>query len=337
MHIVKSKDNLPVKNIIFECPSGFEIKTRYIHSNLCEVGLFNINDPTKGWNNTIDITYYEEGNTKNKYIILFNNSSISSQIKTVHTEFTLIKSSFDNLPKKYHENKSGRIPQTIIQTHKSYTFGKREYYDASRSWILKNPGYTYIFYDNNDCELFIKQFFPVHVLTAWKTLIPGAFKSDIFRYCVLHHLGGFYVDFDTICVTSLDNLYNKKTIFTSAREPNLYNHLWNAFIGIEKSNPITNIAINMSCLNVLKKIKNIDTLSLTGPGILGKALNISLNRNAYYNIEHGYLLFNNSSNIILYQNNNPPNWTMTANRKILLVSKWNGYNSSNYWNRNWYY
>ena len=336
MHIVKSEDNLPVKNIVFECPGGFEIKTRFIHSNLCEVGLFNINNPTNGWNNIVDITYYEKGNKDNKYIILFNRSSISSLIKTMQTEFTLVKSSFDDLPKKYHENKSGRISQTIVQTHKSYQFGRREYYDASRSWILKNPGYTYIFYDDQDCELFIKRFFPNQVLVAWKTLIPGAFKSDIFRYCVLHRLGGFYADFDTICVVPLDKLYNKNTIFTSAREPR-HNHLWNAFIGIEKNNPITNMAINMSCLNVLKKIKNIDTLSLTGPGILGKALNISLGRNAHYNLEHGYLMLNDDKNIVLYQNNNPPNWTMTANEKIILVSKWNGYHSDNYWNKNWYY
>ena len=336
MYIVKSEENLPVKNIVFECPSGFEIKTRFIHSNLCEVGLFNVNDPTNGWNHIVDITYYEKGNKDASYLILFNRSSISSQIKTLQTEFTLVKSSFDDLPKKYHENKSGRISQTIIQTHKSYQFGRREYYDASRSWILKNPGYTYIFYDDQDCELFIKRFFPNQVLVAWKTLIPGAFKSDIFRYCVLHRLGGFYVDFDTICVVPLDKLYNKNTIFTSAREPR-HNYLWNAFIGIEKNNPITNMAIYMSCSNVLKKIKNIDTLSLTGPGILGKAVNISLNRGAYNNLEHGYLVLNDNNNIVLYQNNNPPDWTMSANRKIILISKWNGYRSDNYWNRNWYY
>ena len=105
MYIVKSEENLPVKNIVFECPSGFEIKTRFIHSNLCEVGLFNINNPTNGWNNIVDIIYYEKENKDDKYIILFNRSSISSQIKTLQTEFTLVKSSFDDLPTKYHENK----------------------------------------------------------------------------------------------------------------------------------------------------------------------------------------------------------------------------------------
>lgn len=340
MYILKDEDNLPVKNIKFECPSGFEIKTRYINEKLFEVGLFHIKKPNDGWNNFIDITYYEnnkENNKENKkYLIIFNPSPISSQIKTVNTEIKLIKSTFEDLPKKFKENKKGNIPNIIFQTHKTYKFPKREYYDSSRSWILKNPGYTYIFYDDNDCEIFLKKFFPINIYLSWKSLIPGAFKSDIFRYCILYIFGGFYADFDTICVINLDRLYNKNSIFISAREPR-FNHLWNAFIGTEKQNVILNLSINLAVHNVLRKIYNIDILSLTGPGILGKAFNISLNRPVYNNIDSGYLILNNKKNIIIFQNNNPPDWTMKADKKIILISKWKGYNSQNYWNKNWYY
>ena len=335
MYIIKNTDNLPVKNIIFESTNGFELRTRYIDSNICEVGLFKINNPQNGWRHVINITYYEKDKPYKKNTITFHKSNISSQVKTLKTEFILEKSTFDDLPAKFHENKNGNIPQVIFQTHKQYQFGKREYYDASRSWILKNPGYTYIFYDNNDCKNFIQLFFPPSILQAWKSLIHGALKADIFRYCVLYILGGFYVDFDTICVVNLDRLYNKDTVFITAREPN-YKHLWNAFIGVQKNSPIINLSINMATVNVLKRIRNIDTLSLTGPGVLGKALNITLNRSAFNNYECGYLKFKNKQNIILYQNNLPPNWTMTANNRVILISKWNGYQSDNYWTKNWY-
>jgi mannosyltransferase OCH1-like enzyme len=335
MYIIKSIDNLPVKNIIFICPVGFEIKTRYINTNMCEIGLFRIDNPTIGWDNLIDIEYYEEGAKLEKYIIIFNSSSISSSITTLTTEFNLQKSTLDDLPERYHVNKKGKIPQIIVQTHKKYNFNKKEYYDASRSWILKNPGYTYIFYDDIDCVHFIKNFYPHFFLNAWNSLIPGAFKSDIFRYCVLYKLGGFYVDFDTICVVNLDKLYNKDTIFTSAREP-AHNNIWNAFIGVQPNSPIINVCLNISVSNVLHKITNIDVLSLTGPGVLGKALNISLNKTMNKSHITGYLIFENDNNMVLYQNNTPPNCHMSADNKIILISKWKGYQSDKYSNRNWY-
>lgn len=46
--------------------------------------------------------------------------------------------------------------------------------------------------------------FPSEVLEAFDILIPGAFKADLFRYCVLFIYGGVYADVDMLLKTKLD-------------------------------------------------------------------------------------------------------------------------------------
>ena len=62
---------------------------------------------------------------------------------------------------------------------------------------------------------FIKNNYPVDVLEAFNKLIPGAYKADLWRYCVLYKLGGIYLDIKYSCVnnfkliaTEVDNRLN---------------------------------------------------------------------------------------------------------------------------------
>ena len=274
----------------------------------------------------------EEQDKVEKYTIDIPKNSISSFITTINTGCKLIKSSFKDLNNDYKKTEKSKIPKIIIQTHKNYNFNKKEYYYASRSWILKNPGYKYVFYDNNDCIEFLTQFYEKIVLDAWHSVVPGAFKADIFRYCILYKLGGIYVDFDTICIKPLDKLFNKSTEFVSAREPENYNHLWNAFIMSKPKHECLLYSIQISIRNVLLKIKNIYHLSLTGPGVLGNALNKFLNNKFDNNFNIGTF-----DNIILFQNCSSPNlYVQDKNENLVMVSKWGGYENEQYWKINWY-
>ena len=44
------------------------------------------------------------------------------------------------------------------------------------------------------CRVFIKKHFPNSILQAYDSLIPKAFKADLFRYCFLYIRGGCYFD-----------------------------------------------------------------------------------------------------------------------------------------------
>ena len=46
-----------------------------------------------------------------------------------------------------------------------------------------------MFFDDNDSREFIAKNFPEEVLNAFDELTPGAYKSDLFRYCFMYIMG----------------------------------------------------------------------------------------------------------------------------------------------------
>ena len=64
----------------------------------------------------------------------------------------------------------------------------------------QNPRFTHHLFDNNDCREFIKDNFDSEVLNAYDTLIPGAYKADLWRLCVLYIHGGIYMDIKLNCI-----------------------------------------------------------------------------------------------------------------------------------------
>ena len=62
-----------------------------------------------------------------------------------------------------------------------------------------NPEFTHHLYDDDMCRTFIQDHFP-GVLHTYDTLIPGAYKADLWRYCILYVYGGIYLDIKYKCV-----------------------------------------------------------------------------------------------------------------------------------------
>jgi mannosyltransferase OCH1-like enzyme len=58
----------------------------------------------------------------------------------------------------------------------------------------------FIFYDDNDCDNFIKTKFDERIYNAYKNInnVYGAMKADFFRYCVLYKMGGIYLDIKSV-------------------------------------------------------------------------------------------------------------------------------------------
>ena len=54
----------------------------------------------------------------------------------------------------------------------------------------------FLFYNDKDCDNFIRDHFDEDVYRAFKTIHPayGAMRADFFRYCVLYKRGGVYID-----------------------------------------------------------------------------------------------------------------------------------------------
>tara|TARA_B110000967_G_scaffold201436_1_gene238713 strand:+ start:1025 stop:1903 length:879 start_codon:yes stop_codon:yes gene_type:complete len=81
--------------------------------------------------------------------------------------------------------------------------------------IKQNPGFKIKYYSDNDSRDFIKNNFSNETLITYDKLIPGAYKADLFRYCILYMNGGIYSDltqrftkpFNEFIDFKKDNLY----------------------------------------------------------------------------------------------------------------------------------
>jgi hypothetical protein len=69
---------------------------------------------------------------------------------------------------------------------------------------FRRSGWEYKFYSDDEADRFLSTHFPPQVREAYNSLIPGAFKADLFRYCVLLIYGGVYADVDIQLESALD-------------------------------------------------------------------------------------------------------------------------------------
>jgi len=168
----------------------------------------------------------------------------------------------------------------------------------------KNPEFEYHLYDDYECRDFIKKNFDKEVLNAFDTLIPGAYKADLWRYCILYKNGGVYLDIKFKCEDNfklieltdkeyfvLDRPYARYNInieddLTIVNDKNYYKHvfknidtnfwknkeigLYNALMVCKPNNPILLECINSIVENVKQKNYDYNHLYVTGPGLLGE-------------------------------------------------------------------
>jgi hypothetical protein len=137
-----------------------------------------------------------------------------------------------------------------------------------------NPEFNLYLYDDDDCREFIKNNFPDDILTAYDTLIPGAYKADLWRLCVLYINGGIYTDIKLNCIN------NFKFIALTEREhfvfdrPGIWKEgefgLWNGLIVTKPKTKILLRCINKISENVKNKYYGCRDLYPTGPGLLGE-------------------------------------------------------------------
>ena len=96
------------------------------------------------------------------------------------------------------------IPRIIHQTWFE-ELSREKYPNMSRLVeSFRLSGWEYKFYADEDAASFLSTHFPAEVREAYDALIPGAFKADLFRYCVLLIHGGVYADVDIMLESALD-------------------------------------------------------------------------------------------------------------------------------------
>jgi hypothetical protein len=170
-----------------------------------------------------------------------------------------------------------KIPRNIFQTWERKNVSS-DFKTLIQTWIDNNPNYAYFLYDENERKEFIKKYFDKTIYNVYCRILPGAFKADLWRYCILYIYGGIFVDIDTICMNSVDSFLNEDIEFMTLVDLNnspylgTYN-LANGFIASVPKHPILLDCIYRIIYNVENNIIPFSNLDFSGPGILGKSTN----------------------------------------------------------------
>ena len=159
-----------------------------------------------------------------------------------------------------------------------------------------NPEFTHFLFDDFECRNFIKNECPDCVLSAYDKLIPGAYKADLWRLCILYKRGGIYIDikFSPINNFKLIEL-TKQEHFVKDRLPNT---IYNAFMVCKPGNPFVIACINQIIRNVKINYYGKSALHPTGPGLLGDvrvAGRFKLNEDIFHLHKGGEISYKNIS------------------------------------------
>ena len=113
-----------------------------------------------------------------------------------------------HIPAKEKCMNKTQIPLTIYQTWSTHNVPP-EMYKVIMKNLKANPCFDYYLYDDEDCYDFIKNNFSLEVLTAFESLVPGAYKADLWRYCMLYKKGGVYLDVRFQIIENLKSVIEK--------------------------------------------------------------------------------------------------------------------------------
>lgn len=200
----------------------------------------------------------------------------------------------------------GKIPKII---HQSYTENiKPRLRNATLTWQLMNNNYKYMYWTDEDSDKFIFENCDNNTIDAYSRLYARAYKSDIFRLCILYKFGGIWTDISSECYFPLDKLITTENLVIVKDNPSQVTNgnIYQAFIAVEPNSTIIKYILDFTVDRVLKfdeYDKNFpwihnETIAVTGPTIFAMALNNFINRNPRTIFNDKNISFN-SNNILL--------------------------------------
>lgn len=162
------------------------------------------------------------------------------------------------------------IPLNLFQTWHTLQL---PFYMQQNVEILKNqnPEFKHHLYDDSMCRSFIEKHFDKDVLHAFDKLKPGAYKADLWRYCILFKKGGIYLDIKYRCCHNFKLIYvTDAEHFVQDRPSNNLPGIYQAFLVCLPNNKVLYDCIYKIVDNVKLNSYECGVLDVTGPSLLGK-------------------------------------------------------------------
>ena len=188
------------------------------------------------------------------------------------------------------------IPRFIFQTWSTKNLPPLMF-KAIQNLISENPDFKYFLFDDSDCREFIKNNFDEDILYAYDNLIPGAYKADLWRYCILFIKGGIYLDIKYTPINGFRFSYilPKEHLVSDVDGKGIYN----ALMICEPGNKLLFQAIRQIVDNVKTKFYGKCGLCPTGPNLL---CNFISTNNEIVDLQH----YNIGDKLIIISHNNKP-------------------------------
>jgi mannosyltransferase OCH1-like enzyme len=230
-------------------------------------------------------------NKKNIFIIYMINFKFYRKPKNMSMNITK-KDSYKKIIENIQISKQNRkyllkgYYNSIIPLKVYMTWGSKNLPEKMQKNIEKlksdNPEFEFFLYDDNDCINFIKENFDNEVLWAFNKLVPGAYKADLWRLCILYKYGGYYLDIKENCLNGFKLIeLSENEHFVLDRPPD---HILNALIVCKPNNLFLLKCIEEIINNIKNNYYGPGCLWPTGPGLLGnvaKKYNFKLNLDLY--------------------------------------------------------
>lgn len=197
-------------------------------------------------------------------------------------------------PYKLKSNYNPIIPLKIFQTWHTKDLPPKMKECVERLKAI-HPNFEHYLYDDNDCREFIKNHFDEEVLNAYDKLIPGAYKADLWRCCVLYIHGGIYMDIKLNCINGFRLIELTESNHLVKDRP-LPLSIYNALMVSQKGNPLLWNVIRTIVSNVKNNYYGSSPLDPTGPMLLGRLIlknKIRQPIDLYHYSKGGYIIYKN--------------------------------------------
>lgn len=225
-------------------------------------------------------------------------------------------------------DQSSTVPLNIFQTW--YTKDLPPSIQESVTAIQEmNPEFQHYLFDDNECRTFIKENYHSDVYLAYETLVPGAYKADLWRYCILYKYGGIYLDVKFVPVNDfkLINLINDEHFCKDLPNPRAYKQgIYNAFMVCKPGNEILKQCILKCVENCQNQFYGSNSLEVTGPNMMVTLFD----ETELQKCEELYHTYKNGKYLIIYQEAPilmiHPNYRKEQNNKLYQKEDYVSYN-----------
>lgn len=174
------------------------------------------------------------------------------------------------LPRTINETNGSKIPKIMHQTFETALL-PTALKSAVDTWINLNPDYEHRYFSDRDRRQFIQQHFDAKVLQAYDKLIPGSYRADLWRYCVIYENGGVYVDIKLGALVPLSKILTENANMVVVND-DLPGSMFTSFFAAIPKHPALLQCINVAVQRVLEEEYGSYTVYPTGPLAMGAAM-----------------------------------------------------------------